>query len=391
MKKEDELGRMQLENVHLTDKIIETDDGPAHVKGECLSPMKENKDLYRKNLSSDKIKSEPGKPAKAGQTGLSGSHPIGPAGILQFILNDPVYQRLIKERPEVEKDFIGPMNVSAKTFTCSECGAQFPRFWLLSRHHKQAHGEVVDRSKEVLPTDSKVNLMCGECGFEAGTPNQLRRHKNTAQDHETMSRLKFPYVPCGTLLFSRQALDKHIKNIHNAPRNHKCSKCSSAFTSKLGLNKHKQRMHLKPFTDDPGQGRDGKFKCNKCNATFDTLILLSNHKERHVTKYKYVRKRCKCKICGDDFAGRNPLIKHIRLVHTKTLLQCVRIDTATGQKKNAFVKNHGGTSPLSASRSVPVEEATGSAGNNIIRDHSEATSDQEVGNTVESEASILAF
>lgn len=307
--KEEAHNQSTLESVHITDKIIETEDGPIHVKGEHLTPIPE------REVQSPEISIVTHPTQKLTET--KREFPKCQEDLLQLILHDPVYQRLVEERPEVATDFVGHIfytSKATKTFACSKCKAVFCRFWSLSNHEKKCFGGDKSQDATSEPAgsldDTEKKLLCGQCGFQYTTQEELRRHLKTAENHGPNSRYICQYPSCGLPFFSKKRLQSHSNREHVLEKKHKCSECNSAFSKREGLRMHSRRVH--------NGGAGIGFTCVQCNTTFETWQLLRRHKKmNHYSKETYPR--CTCQLCEDVFAGKHALVRHIRLVHTKTL------------------------------------------------------------------------
>lgn len=249
----------------------------------------------------------------------SDSKPLGPAGIMKLIMADPVYLRLIEERPEVKQvlegtRFIHTYPANPKRFSCSNCPATYNRYFNLELHKKKCVGiNGSENEKDNSPMEveasvggDNIKLMCGECGYQAKSKDELENHWKTASNHKHLMKFKCHYPACGVLSATEKKLEKHIKLVHFTEKKLKCSECQKAFSSRSGLCNHMQTKHSKKDS----------FKCTVCSKAFRTPSVLATHKRKH---WKESKARSKCEICGDEFITKHTLLRHIRTVHTKTL------------------------------------------------------------------------
>lgn len=178
--------RVEFEPIPLIDKIIETEDGMIHTHGEQLVPTKESSQntSYLENLP---------------------KLPAGSSPVLDLILRDPVYQRLGKERPEIESDFMGgsKLDTGWGNFSCSSCGGKFERFWSLNLHQKKCLSGTSNSGEKPTSVKSEardnliqVNLLCGECGYQAKSQKELEQYWKPAENHLSFRRHRCPYPSC---------------------------------------------------------------------------------------------------------------------------------------------------------------------------------------------------
>ncbi|XP_021965839.1 zinc finger protein 728 [Folsomia candida] len=164
---------------------------------------------------------------------------------------------------------------------CSKCDKYFSTNFALSQHIKN-HVDETEISDEEEDEFAKTEV-------ELKTP-------------------KFPCtVPhCGAKLGSKTALQAHIKSVHVATRNFKCSICSNAnfFRNLRDLNVHKKKVHGAK-----------KFKCAQCPRAFTMSCSLKSHVDVvHSTERDF-----ECTICGKKFKQKSTLKSHVDSVHSETL------------------------------------------------------------------------
>ena len=103
-----------------------------------------------------------------------------------------------------------------------------------------------------------------------------------------------------------QDLQKHIKNVHEGKRDHKCRNCGKEYTDKKNLIQHIKRVHGDNVRDE---------QCTECGKLYFTKQVLNRHvkyvhdKQGHPSGLK-----TKCEFCGKSFS-KNFMQKHLKAVH----------------------------------------------------------------------------
>ena len=140
---------------------------------------------------------------------------------------------------------------------CSVCFKTFQRQYKLNIHMKHSHGSKKDRHK------SGTCLLCGK--------------------------------------FST-SVTRHVSQVHNKERKHKCNICGKTFHEQQHLRSHNEENHLEEKT----------LKCNKCEKTFGGPYALKEHE-----KFVHKEKIHKCDQCEKAFQRRGHLNAHIKTIHNK--------------------------------------------------------------------------
>ena len=119
--------------------------------------------------------------------------------------------------------------------------------------------------------------------------------------------LKFPCHICPDVLSNKQALERHVRNVHVVSvRNFKCAVCGSAFKDKEYLARH-EKLHQTAATarrSDP---------CAQCGKVLASARALAVHVKRvHERDFKHT-----CEDCGKSFPFLNTLQIHAEMAHMK--------------------------------------------------------------------------
>ncbi|CAL8123835.1 unnamed protein product [Orchesella dallaii] len=306
----------QIEEIHLIDKILLTENGTAiHIKGEHLSPQKISEKESTNNiklprLNCDTVDDTFSIPAKT------------PLNITQLITNDPIFKTLDPKSAEVKDILTRSRNyhnvtTGSKSFTCTECNAIFTRAWSLQLHLKSIHKKTLDESTAIISRSNEdgtaesaegerssqvVTLMCGTCAYVAKDSKDLQNHMETSHNYGLTHRCNI----CGIHLRDKQRLQRHIKEVHMGPRNHLCKYCKKGFASSSKRRTHEFTQH-----EQPPQERK---QCPICHKHFSHRSIVA-HIKIHKTKSAKEMEKLKCQLCQDVFSCRASLKRHIDCVH----------------------------------------------------------------------------
>ena len=115
---------------------------------------------------------------------------------------------------------------------------------------------------------------------------------------------KFYCSLCKYEVSRKSDLQKHIKNVHEGKKDHKCQNCGKEYTEKKNLRQHIKRVHGDNVRDK---------QCTRCGTLFFTKDVLNKH-----VKYVHDReenpKLFECEFCGKGFT-RNTMQRHLKTVH----------------------------------------------------------------------------
>lgn len=220
-------------------------------------------------------------------------------GIVEIITADPVYHRLLRERPEIQEMVEGgrrPYDIPrSEIFSCSHCSVSYTRYFKLAEHLKICQSKNHTTIKEEFsPAYQKGTRISGECDYQTEMKSELENHSETTSHRKQIQRkFKCRFHSCTAACSSDKALQKHIRVAHPTTNTHKCLKCSLFFSEKTALQNHMTVVH---------------------SAT--PRLLLAKHKRKHWKTEDVVPS--KREICGDQLATRRSLLHHIKLLHTST-------------------------------------------------------------------------
>uniref|UniRef100_A0A8D8FIP3 Zinc finger protein 782 n=1 Tax=Culex pipiens TaxID=7175 RepID=A0A8D8FIP3_CULPI len=171
--------------------------------------------------------------------GEQGSNPVHEP------LAEPTLQMAV-EPPTGEVRFFyrgpsGPNNWN-KRFQCQFCPRHFGRKCRL-REHEMRHSGI-------------QRFPCASCSRSFYSERDLIVH----QEH-MHGNWPFACSKCGIKFKTQEGLDKHD---HSKPRNHKCDLCLKGFTTKQGLEYHKQRHAKADYSKLRGQDLNRICMCPHC-------------------------------------------------------------------------------------------------------------------------------
>lgn len=154
--------------------------------------------------------------------------------------------------------------------TSTLCTAEFDYPSQLKRH-KETHKEkekkfycgekdctkmfTTERQlKTHLQKDHAIPKSCPECGKKFTDPSKLKAHMATHEYQEFACTFGSPI--CGRVLFSKLALDQHIKICHERTTEAKCPQCGSIFATKYTLQRHQQKCTATPDAQEEAPRAD---------------------------------------------------------------------------------------------------------------------------------------
>ena len=118
---------------------------------------------------------------------------------------------------------------------------------------------------------------------------------------------------CGMIL-GRHSIRSHIQSQHEKKKNFKCKECEMSFITDSARYKHTVRMH----TRGP-DGQQIEFICELCGKSLNNSLQLYHHTYQHSLTKRSVKRPSKsvpkqhvCRYCGQDYAFKWVLYKHMR-------------------------------------------------------------------------------
>ncbi len=168
---------------------------------------------------------------------------------------------------------------------------------------------------------SKMQLTCHICKVSLKTKESLQNHIQNRHPQENDCRSKCEFCDYKTTILSN--LKRHIIEVHERLRQHKCIYSSKCFYTVNELRKHVMCMH----------SSDKPLKCDICDfATKVTRNLRAHIAAKHSDKEKEATHECN--VCPRKFYSVTGLQVHIREIHLNVYLyKCDKCDYKTNQKK----------------------------------------------------------
>merc|ERR1712203_595783 len=111
---------------------------------------------------------------------------------------------------------------------------------------------------------------------------------------------------CGTELFGKKGLEKHISMFHDPNKmKFKCDYCTEGFRRQKDLEKHLHEQHGKVFYR----------KCKECDYVCKTRW---RHELMHHRNVVHKGLKVYCEICDRTFVNHEVWKKHMAYIHEET-------------------------------------------------------------------------
>lgn len=237
-----------------------------------------------------------------------------------------------------------------KTFPCPTCGLTFVTSSARSAHRRQVHQrhhlcQTCDRAfstsqklERHLRTHTGVkDYKCETCKKEFSLEENLKMHYNVH-----LGKKNFSCCICQREYFTRSGLNHHLKQVHGNEKLVKCSKCNFIGKTRYDVETHHKIDHVesslkcdpcnqqfqikqefkKHIMDFHSSNRP--FNCTVCTHRSKTQSKLNIHMRQHT-----LNKIPSCEHCGQKFAFKNSLTKHLakgRCIILKKSLQAPTAD-----------------------------------------------------------------
>ena len=137
-------------------------------------------------------------------------------------------ESLLQEEP-IEKDMtasetsISLLNSGQKSTQCPDCGKEFIKRSIMSRHYKTVH--------------KPVNYSCDKCDFKSSRNDSLNHHIQTKHEGK-----RYPCSQCEYQATQTSHLKHHVLSVHEGIK-YPCNECNIEYSHKSDLTKHISRKH----------------------------------------------------------------------------------------------------------------------------------------------------
>ena len=175
-------------------------------------------------------------------------------------------------------------------------------------------GEMNIKRENCNMIDSKLALVCDECGKEWKTKGHLKRHMQMVHQD-----VHFKCDGCDYKATDKRYVERHILFVHeNKITRYICTICSHGMNTLTALKSHNARKHMELH-----------HACTSCKYKTADKSDLKKHISAVHDGVKYP-----CNLCQHKFSAKNSLRKHIVGIHTETKFECDQCSLKTNFQSN---------------------------------------------------------
>ncbi|XP_052817638.1 zinc finger protein 701-like isoform X2 [Mya arenaria] len=181
-------------------------------------------------------------------------------------------------------------------FECIVCGEIVNWRRTLCRHMREEHGEIL-KSGQISHDKSltsekkgKVMKMSGYMKLEMG----VKKIRNVEKQDLPGT---FECKTCQKVFHRERFLKKH-ESVHEKSKEILCDICVKTFKTEAIFKQHMLKTHKR---------ERGPYQCDKCDFTSSVNILIHEHRQIHPEN------SILCEICGNAYADKSTLMKHMRV------------------------------------------------------------------------------
>ena len=175
-------------------------------------------------------------------------------------------------------------------------------------------GETNIKRENCNMIDSKLALVCDECGKEWKTKGHLKRHMQMVHQN-----VHFKCDGCDYKATDKRYVERHILFVHEKKiTSYICTICSHQMNTVRALKSHNARKHM-----------ELSHACKSCEYKTADKSDLKKHISAVHDGVKYP-----CNLCQHKFSAKNSLRKHIVGIHTETKFECDQCSLKTNFQSN---------------------------------------------------------
>ncbi len=201
---------------------------------------------------------------------------------------------------------------------CPGCEQDFASRDDLTSHIRQVHAE------QNTDNPSDTRLKCCFCDMVTDRPIRLAQHTTT---HTGFQKYHCTESDCDYKTHDKTLLLGHVRKQHTHELPFQCQDCGLQFELKERLNKHMRRKHpnsLSPVKKRPGQLRQkpvekpkvpcknkGIYTCHECGKIYFYNFALHEH-----IRSVHLGIRYPCSMCPKNFASKSIRRDHVKAAHS---------------------------------------------------------------------------